>query len=273
MKKPNLSGLIKSIKAGTVKHGPEILTGFGIAGFWVAGALAVAATPKALDLIEKEKKRQNRALADEAERNGCDTHVEVEKLKPVDIVKTTWKCYAPAVATGVIASICLIGSDKIQAKRYTLLAAAYKLSENTFAEYRDKVVETIGEKKEKAIRDNIQKDRVDGNPSSNHGVIVTSVGNTRCYDHYAGRYFTSDIDKIKKAVNEINRIMLRDGYVSLNEFYDQLDLSGTKVGSAVGWNTDMGLVELDFSPLLDEGVPCLAIDFVKKPKYDFDKFF
>lgn len=58
MKKPNLSKFIKNAKVLVEKKSPEILTGIGVAGFITTTVLAVRATPKALTLIEEEKRRQ-----------------------------------------------------------------------------------------------------------------------------------------------------------------------------------------------------------------------
>lgn len=49
---------IKTMKRGFGKHSPEILLGIGIASGITTTVLAVKATPKALELIEKEKDRQ-----------------------------------------------------------------------------------------------------------------------------------------------------------------------------------------------------------------------
>ena len=71
---------------------------------------------------------------------------------------------------------------------------------------------------------------------SNSQVIVTEKGNTLCRDSISGRYFKSDIDKIKKVVNELNRQLIHQNYISLNEFYYELGLDSTKNGSYLGWN-------------------------------------
>ena len=59
MNKPNVMKYFKMVKTFTKKHSPEILTGIGIAGMVTTTVLAVKATPKALRLIEEEKKLQN----------------------------------------------------------------------------------------------------------------------------------------------------------------------------------------------------------------------
>ena len=76
--------------------------------------------------------------------------------------------------------------------------------------------------------------------------IITDKGNTLCFDSLSGRYFKSDIDKIKRAVNNLNRELTYDMYVSLNDFYDELDLDHTKIGDELGWNLDDGLIDVYF---------------------------
>lgn len=256
MDKPNLTKFVKSTQVMVSKHTPEILTGIGIAGMITSTVLAVKATPKALQLMDERK-----------------FDLEVEKLTVVETVKTTWKCYIPAVVTGAASVGCLIGASSVNARRNAALATAYKLSETALNEYREKVVETIGEKKDQAIRDQINKDHIEEKPVSKSEVIITEKGNTLCYDTISGRYFKSDIDKIKKAVNELNRKMVYDNYVSLNEFYDELDLAHTSVGDDLGWNMENGFIDIYFSSqIADDDTPCIVVNYDVAPKYDYYKF-
>lgn len=256
MDKPNLTKFVKNAQVMVSKHTPEILTGIGIAGMITSTVLAVRATPKALQLMDERK-----------------FDLEVEKLTVVETVKTTWKCYIPAVITGAASVGCLIGASSVNARRNAALATAYKLSETALNEYREKVAETIGEKKDKAIREQIDKDHIKEKPVSKSEVIITEKGNTLCYDTISGRYFKSDIDKIKKAVNELNRKMVYDNYVSLNEFYDELDLAHTSVGDDLGWNMENGFIDIYFSSqIADDGTPCIVVNYDVAPKYDYYKF-
>lgn len=255
MNKVNVAKFAKSVQSSVARHSPEILMGIGIAGMFSTTVLAVKATPKAVRLIE------------EAEREKED------KLTPVETVKTCWKCYIPAVATGVFATACLIGSSSVHAKRNAALATAYKLSETALSDYRDKVIETIGEKKEKEVRDKVAKDKIEKQPVSKSEVIITDRGNTLCYDYQSGRYFNSDIDRIKKAENNINKRLLNEMYVSLNDFYDELGLSSTALGDELGWNYDGELLELHLSSqLADDGRPCIVVNYNIAPKREYYKF-
>ena len=256
MKKPKLSSISKGIRGAITKHSPEILTGIGIAGMITTTIMAVRATPKALILIEERKEE-----------------IDVDKLTPIELIKTTWTCYIPAAITGGLSIICLIGASSVNTRRNAALATAYTLSESALKEYQEKVIETIGEKKEQTVRDAIAKDRIDKNPVSSREVIITEKGNTLCYDAISGRYFKSDIDKLKKAENELNRRMRDEMYISLNEFYYEIGLNPTSIGDDLGWNIDHGYIELNFSSqLTDDGNPCLVIDYQVAPsRYEYNR--
>lgn len=257
MNKQDFVNAFKSIPAKMSKNSPAILTGIGIAGMVGTTVMAVKATPKAVKLIEAKK-----------------AELEEEKLHPIDVVKATWKCYIPAAVTGVASVACLIGACSINARRNAALITAYNLSKTALDEYKEKVIETIGEKKEKDIKDKIAQDRIDKDPVSNHEVIITERGNTLCYDAVFGRYFRSDRDIIERAINKINReIVAGDMYASLNDFYNEVGLPPIKIGDDLGWNLDDGRINIDYSShLAEDGTPCLAIGFTVAPKYEYLNF-
>lgn len=256
MGKLSLKNMASDIKATMVKNTPGILVGVGIVGMAGTTILAVKATPKAMKLIE-DKKRE----------------LDVETLTPVETVKTTWKCYIPATVTGVMSTACLIGASSVSARRNAALATAYNLTKVALNDYKDAVVETIGEKKEQVVRDTAAKKKIERDPVQNTEVIVTERGTTLCYDAVFGRYFRSDIDSIKRAVNELNRSIVSSMYASLNEFYDEIGLPPIEIGDKLGWNVDDGQIEVDFSSqLAADGTPCLVISFNVAPDYGYSSF-
>lgn len=279
MKKPNLSTIFRNIGTSAKIHSPEILTGIGIAGMITTVVMAVKATPKALELMDDEVRyRLRNNEQDEFENieglikvSGDDSEeYERYRLPIKDVIKITWLCYVPTTITGVVSVACLIGASSVNVRRNAALAAAYRLSESTLRDYREKVVETIGEKKEKEVRDAVAKEKVKRNPKTNNEVILTQKGDTLCYDLHSGRYFKSDIEKLRKAMNDLNRRMLHEDYISLNDFYDEIGLNNTKMGDDLGWRVDDGLIDISFSShLSDDGTPCLAISYSLAPKYDY----
>lgn len=255
MNKADLLKIVNKARGTLAKHSPEILTGIGIAGMISTTVLAVKATPKAIRILEEEREKR-----------------EDDDISAVDTVKLCWKPYIPAAITGTVSVACLIGASSVNARRNAALATAYTLSETALSEYREKVVETIGEKKEKEVRDKIAKDKVEKNPVSKTEVIVTGKGNTLCYDALGGGYFRSDYDHIKKTENLLNRKLLNEMYVSLNELYDELGINRTRLGDDLGWNMDDGYIEIDLSSqLADDGTPCLVVDYSVAPRYNFSK--
>lgn len=267
-----LTNMFKNARKFLGKHSPEILTGIGIAGWISTTVLAVKATPKALELIKDEIDRQNDQNVRDAVANGEDNCAYITKLKPVDLVKTCWKPYLPALGLSLASTSCIIGANAIHYKRNAALATVYAISERTLLRYKDKVIETLGEKKEKEISDKVAQKNVNDHKVSDRSIIITSKGNTLCMDSFSGRYFRSDIDTIKKAINKINRDLTYDHYVSLNTVYGEIGLDNVKNGELLGWNLDNGLIEPSFSTCLaDNDEPCVVIDFYIQPKYDFDK--
>ena len=256
----NKSGLKRTIKsAGRVltKYSPGILTGIGIAGMIGATFMAVKATPKALYLIETKKEE-----------------AEVEELTPVETIKTCWTCYIPATLTTVLSAVCLIGASTVSTKRNAALATAYSISEAALREYQEKVVEVVGEKKEKAVRDAVAKDQIERDPvTKSEVVIIDSNSNTLCYEPLSGRYFKSTIDKIKKAEIKLDRQMIQEMYVSLNDFYWEIGLDETDLGDKMGWNLSKGYMDLSFSSqLADDGTPCAVIVYGIPPVYDYQNY-
>lgn len=251
MSKLNLKNFAKSIEKAAKEHSPQILVGLGICGMISATVAAVTTTPKAIRLIE-DKKAENKT----------------EKLTAFEVAKTTYICYVPTVILSGVGIACIIGANSISVRRQAALATAYSISEAAMKDYKEKVIEVIGDKKERTIRDSIAKDKIDKDPISKKEVIMTGKGETLCYDVHSGRYFKSDIEKIKRIVNELNRRMMSETYITLNEFYYEIGLSTIPLGEELGWNIDDGLIVVDFSSqLAEDGTPCLVIDYSAPPRY------
>ena len=256
MRKPNINEAFKSLKRSTSKYSPQILTGFGIAGVVTTTVLAIKATPKAVKLVEEE------------------AYERKEELTPMEVVKVAWKCYIPTAVSMATSIACLICANSVNTKRNAALAAAYKISETAFIEYKDKVVETIGEKKEKTVREKIAEDKVKNNPPTQNTIIMTDNGTELFLEPVSGRYFKSDMEKIRRIENECNKKMLHDinGYMSLNDFYDELGLEHSSIGYELGWNS-YNLLEIDYIPqLLEDDKLCVVLEYTTGPKYDYTDF-
>lgn len=249
-----LSRIVQQTKKSVKKNSPVILTAVGITGMVTSTVLAVKATPLALDLISEAEFEKG------------------EELTKKEVIKATWKPYMPAVGTAVFSIACIIGANSIHMRRSAALATAYKLAQSALHEFKEKAVEVVGEKKVSEIKQKVNQDKVDKDPVSKTEVIITDKGKTLMYDTISGRYFESSIEEINKIVNELNRDMLSDMYISLNQFYSAIGLQHTKAGYDLGWQCDKGLIEVDFgATIADDGRPCITIDFPYPPHYGFDR--
>ena len=276
MNKSNVTNLIKTVKIGLGKHSPEILTGIGIAGMVTTTVLAVKSTPKALQLIDDKKMDVFDSL-DPEDIPGNNTDYTYISLTPIEIIKAAWKPYIPAIVTGVASVTCLIGASSVNAKRNAALATAYELSKTALTEYKEKVVEEIGEKKEKIIREKVAQDRVDKTPINNSDVVVIGSGDVLFMEPICGKTFKSDIEYVRKVINDFNFRMTTgcEEYISLSEFYDEFKLKHTRASDLLGWNLGRdGQIKIDFlAAKTEDGKPCLMLDYIVEPRYDYSTLY
>lgn len=247
----NIKTMAKSVWAGAKKHSPEILIGMGIAGAASSVIFAVKATPKAMFLLEE--KRQE---------------LGVENLEAKEIIKTAAPVYIPTAVSFGVSVACIVGASSVNARRNAALTAAYTLSESTLRTYRDKVLETVGEDKEREIRQKAAIEQQQSTPEPQTLVVSSAAGQLKCFDSLSGRYFVSTKNEIDKAVNEFNRQLRDDMRISLNDWYDLIGLDTNKFGDMLGWDIERGYVETCYASRLDEdGLPCLVVNYVEPPHY------
>jgi len=174
------------------------------------------------------------------------------------------RTYIPPVVAGIVSIGCIIGGTRIGMRRTAAITAAYSLSEKAFEEYRTKVTEKMGERKEQNVRDEIAQERVSkGAPSRD--IILMGGGDVLCCDLRTDRYFLSSVERLKKAQNDVNFRVLQDGYAYLSDFYAMIDVYLPKestYGYHMGWSKEKGSMELTFSTILaDDTRPCVTINY------------
>lgn len=232
------------------KNSPAILTGIGISGVVTTVVMAVRATPEAEERIE----------AAEEEKDA--------PLTKTEIVKAAWRCYIPTVSIAGLTVACFVGAQSINTRRNVALATLYTMTNDTFKEYREAVVEKIGETKEEDVQNIISRKKLEKDPLESSEVIITD-GTTLCYDSWSGRYFKSSIEKIRGAVNDINNDINRSLYADLNDFYFAIGLPTVKMGDYVGWNADRPLSVYFSSQIAENDTPCIVLNFHTEPLASF----
>lgn len=241
-------GISNRVQHFVGQNAPTILTIMSGVGVIATAACAGRDTLRARDVLrESEEEGQNLSKKD-----------EIMRVVP---------CY---ISTALMASAtiaCIIGQHRVSTGKIAAYASAYSLAQAAAREYRDKVIDIVGEKKAKEIDDAITDKHLEDNPASKQPIIVGD-GKVLCYDNLSGRYFTSDMESLRKIVNDLNFNLMTDMWVRLNEFYDRIGLEPINLGEELGWSVDH-MIELKFSSrLTDDGKPCLVIDFYTMPMAD-----
>jgi hypothetical protein len=146
------------------------------------------------------------------------------------------------------------------------MAAALALTERAYDEYKDKVVEKLGENRERKIKDEIAQDRVTRNPVPDGQIIfLDGTASQLCYEAYTGRYFVSDMETVRKAANDVNHQVNTNNYASLGDFHDLVGLDRCDVSDEMGWNLDR-LLELEFSGTVTaKGQSCMVMRYTVAP--------
>lgn len=260
--KPKINKIIRKIDSKS----PSILTGFGITGVFTTTILAIRATPAAYTLIAEEYLARHE---DTLERIKADPNYSYldEDLTLLEKVKLTLPCYAPTIISGSLTVICIFAANKINLQRNAALFGLYSVTNEALSRYQEKVIETIGKRKEEKIHEEMAQDRLDENPIEENSVYVTGHGDHLFFDTLSGRYFKSDIETVRKIQNDFNEELLTDMYKPVNEFYYMLGLEPIEMGRAAGWDVDMGKLDIRFSAkIASNGEPAIVLDYSIYPK-------
>ena len=253
----SLEQLLKRAEKLVIDNSPTILTSIGVTGTITTAYFAGRASFRARDIVETD--RVSRGLS------------SIDEMPFKYKVKIVWKEYIPAVGTGVLTIAAIIAANRIGMRRAAAIAAAYSLSERAFNEYKTKVVEKIGDTRERDVRDEVAQDRVKKNPITHSEVVLTENGDVICYDSISGRYFTSNMETIRRVQNDVNARIISDYYCSLNDLYNGLGLPRTPYGEEVGWNAN-SLLDIQFSAVLsEEGKPVISLDYRVYPVRDYHR--
>lgn len=269
-----LNNLIKEANKVPVladKNAPLLLMLAGIGGLAATVVSAVKATPLAIDKMDDEiaKRYENGEIEYEElpmSVNKSDMEFRFDELGPKQIVKSCWKCYVPTVILGALSISSFIGSYKVNTARLTAMTAMYEFTANAYDRYRRNVAKVSPKtdvKATKAARD----ERVKDIPESKFDGLLE--GKEVCIDLYTGNVFYSTREDVLVAVNKIkDKFLAGEMFVSLNEFYDEVDADHVGVGDDVGWSPDTDL-DIQFDSVLRNGKPCLTIGYFANPRFDY----
>lgn len=258
----NWSSIVNSIKTFTDAHAPEIFVGSGIAAAGLACFLTAKETPKAIQAKEALKRK----WAEEDKKSNTPPTFKTKLKRAGEFAWTFIKSYKWAALAYLSSVTLLLSGTNISLKRTAAASTAYTVTQEAFDAYKHKVVEQIGENKEKKISDEVDKDEVSRQPVPMD--LSPISGKRLCYDYFLKKYFYSTTEEILKAETAIVERLMIETFVSLNDYLYMVDMPNMdELGEKYGWMADKK-PEIHFSSqLAPNGEPALVVH------YDiYDKF-
>ncbi len=235
------------IRKTEATYRPQILAGTAVATMWGSLWLTYKASPKVHDIL-----KDGRGKLENIPEENKDERKEVKK----DIAISVAKQLAAPVATGVLASVAMIGSTSVSTKRLATVSAVLSSKDAMLDAYRNYIRENGGEKKDRAAMDSFAKQELAKHPcTEDTPVYNTGNGDVKFFDPWTARYFWSSPEAVRKAFVELSYQCQMEDYVSQNDLFYKLNLRDAKSGDILGWTIGAcrkGVIDIDFSAMLDE---------------------
>lgn len=236
----HLPTLFKTSERVINEHAPAILTALGVVGTVSTAVLTAKASFKAAERLREAK------LEKSYEHEGPITDPTDVALTKRETIEKVWTLYMPAVGVGMLSCGAIIGANHINAKRIAVMTAAYSLGEKNFTEYKEKVEEKLGIKKEQEMRDEIAQDRVNQLGADGFAFADPTFGKVWIMEAYTGRPFLSTVEEVKRAANEINSRIIDEKSARLSDFYDLIKLPHVSTSDYFGF-TKADPLQLDWT--------------------------
>lgn len=237
------------------KHSPEILVVAGVIGTVASAVMACKATTKVGTIIDDAKEEIEKVHTVMEDEQYADRYSEEDSKKDLTIIYAQTglkiaKLYAPSVILGILSLGGIVASNNILRKRNVALAAAYATIDNSFKDYRKRVVERFGEEVDKQLKYNvkakeIEETIIDENGKEKKVKTTVNVVNPDEISDYA-KFFDEaspyweknpefNLMFLKSQQKYANDLLKAQGYLFLNDVYKGLGLEPTKAGQIVGW--------------------------------------
>jgi len=243
------------------KKSPEILLGVGVVGIIAGTILACKATLKVEKVIKEtkntleniEEAKKAIKISEEVLDKELYSEKDYQRDLAITYVKTgveLAKLYMPAIAVTGVSIALIVGSHNILSKRNAAIAAAYKLIDAGFKQYRERVRNEYGEEADQKMRFGEKEITViETNAKGKEKEVIKKVLGNKDIAPYSFVWSEQTATQYKRSY-DTNHSLLRSferfandilntrGHIFLNEILDDLGLERTSVGAIVGWVKD-----------------------------------
>lgn len=249
--------MITNSKLFLKRNSSTILTYAGVAGVITTTAMAINATPKAMQILEEAKEEKG------------------EDLTKFEVATLAVPTYIPTIAVGMSSIACILGANVLNKRSQASLMSAYALVNKSYKEYRDKIVDLYGDTVEERVIEEIAKDNYEEED------VPEDDGKELFYDELSKRYFRSTVEDVQRAEYRINRTLIMEDYATVNDFYDLLGIPHIEGGDRLGWAPNVNYdcywqMWIDFTHqqiVMDDGTECRIVRILTDPIMDFETFY
>lgn len=230
------------------KHSPAVLFGVGVLGTVGTVVLACRATLQLNEKLEKIEKR--RMEAQQALDIGTEKYTQKDfdremRLSRAYLANKVVRLYGPTVLLGIASVTALTGSHVMLTKRNAGLLAGLTGLNQAFDSYRKRVIEELGDEKDKEFRHGYQFKQVvdedENGPVTN--VVKRHVGEpegyARCFDEVNSKMWRPEHminqNTLRCQQEWANTLLRTKGYLTLNDVLEMLGMAPCNEGARVGW--------------------------------------
>ena len=237
------------------KNAPTIYLVAGIVGVVTSTVLACKATTKLSGVLEEDK-RSIKDIKDALEKNTDNVYSEEDASNDTVIthsktVVSIAKLYAIPVLLGAFSITSLITANSILKKRNAITVAAYTALNTQYKRYRKNVVTKYGEEVDKQLQygETVTITKTVVNPitkeTETSEIAVPVISGLEERSPYARFFDESNVNFIPDSSHNhyflsmaeriANDRLRTQGYLFLNDVYEDLGISKTPEGQLAGW--------------------------------------
>lgn len=196
---------------------------------------------------------------------------KLEALPPdatnMDKFKVGAKGYAGAGAAAAVSMASIIVGTIIGEHQKAVISAAGAAAQIAAAKYQQALEKHGGKKAVEEVEKDVNREcaadkTVTAQPLK---VLATGKGDDLFFDPLSGRTFTCSREEIEKAAIRLNKKIFNSIWMSVNEWYAELNLCDIGLATDKGWNVDH-MLDIGFQPqMTEDGRSCLAICYYNRP--------
>lgn len=237
------------------RYSPFVLSCIGAIGVATTAVLAVKQTPKAMELLKEAKEKKG------------------EDLTKLEIIQAAGPLYIPPILMGVGTIACIFGANALNGREQAAITGAYMFLDQSYKDYKDKVIELFGEKADEEITESIVEDKYE------EGCDIEPKGDTLIfYEEHHGKFFERSMIEVMDAEFLLNRKLAMEGEATVNDFLFFLGLDECKSGDSLGWSQQLicdyaSPAWIDFEhelKTMDDGMECYIINYSIPPMIGYD---